>query len=293
MGRRLLLFFVFLVGIGGAAMAQEKTITGKVTSKEDGQPVAGANIVVQGTTKGTTTDVDGNFKFTVDASDVNLVISFIGYKTQTISIGSQTNFDILFESEASQLQEVVVVRYGVQKKSDITGATANIKGEELYKQPVLTATQAIQGKVAGVQIISSGQPGASPQIRIRGVGTSLGQTTALYVVDGVLTDDISNINTADIVDMSVLKDASSAAIYGSRGANGVVIITTRKGSGAMKVDYSNNIGFRQAANLVPMANSSEYGNYVQAATGTAPPSSPYRTDWDKTILRNALEQNHN
>jgi len=189
---------------------------------------------------------------------------------------------------------VVVVGYGEQKKSDITGATANVKGEELAKQPVLTATQAMQGKVAGVQIIASGQPGSSPQIRVRGVGTALSGTTSLYVVDGVLTDDISNINTADIVEMNVLKDASAAAIYGSRGANGVVIITTRKGAvGALKVTYNNNIGIRQAANLVKMANNAEYANYIQAAVGSPPPASNYSTDWYGTILRTALEQTHN
>jgi len=197
------------------------------------------------------------------------------------------------ESEATQLAEIVVVGYGEMKKSDVTGAVANIKGEELTRQPVLTASQALQGKVAGVQIISSGQPGSSPQIRLRGVGTAFSGTTTLYVVDGVLTDDISNINTSDIVDMNILKDASAAAIYGSRGANGVIIITTRKGvAGKLKVNYNNNIGFRQAANLVKMANSAEYSNYVQAATGTAP-SGTGNTDWYGTILRNAFEQNHN
>src|SRR6185369_2190964 len=188
-----------------------------------------------------------------------------------------------------------VVGYGVQKKTDITGATANVKGEELSRQPVLTAAQAMQGKIAGVQIISSGQPGSSPQIRMRGVSTALSGTTALYVVDGVLTDDISNINTADIVDINILKDASAAAIYGSRGANGVVIITTRTGSGKIKITYNNNIGFRQAANLVAMANTAEYSNYRQAATGqiVPPPLDNANTDWYKTILRNAMEQSHN
>jgi TonB-dependent SusC/RagA subfamily outer membrane receptor len=122
----------------------------------------------------------------------------------------------------------------------------------------------------------------------------LGGTIALYVVDGVLTDDISNINTADIVDVNVLKDASAAAIYGSRGANGVVIITTKKGSsGALKINYNNSLGFRQAANLVKMANAEEYANYVQAATGSAPVNNGYDTDWYKTILRTAWQQSHN
>src|SRR5260221_3550177 len=282
------LFFLFGIISSGQLMAQERTIVGRVTSKEETQGIPGVNVVVQGTTLGTTTDVDGRFQLTLKTEDAGktLSFSFIGYKTQLIPIGDQTNIDVVLESEAASLQEVVVVGYGVQKKSDITGATANVKGEELFKQPVLTATQAMQGKVAGIQIISSGQPGSSPQIRVRGVSTALAGTTALYVVDGVLTDDISNINTADIVDMNVLKDASAAAIYGSRGANGVIIITTKKGAnGKIKISYNNSIGFRQAANLVPMANSAEYANYVQASTGVIPPSSTYNTDWYKTILR--------
>ncbi|GHN02736.1 SusC/RagA family TonB-linked outer membrane protein [Cytophagales bacterium WSM2-2] len=306
MTKRLLVTLLILVEVVGfGVMAQdapvkvdkERVITGRITSKEDNQGVPGANVVIQGTSKGTSTDADGKYELHISPSDNELVISFIGYKTQTVEIGQRAVIDIVLESEATQLQEVVVVGYGVQKKSDITGATATVKGEELYKQPVLTATQAIQGKVAGVQIISSGQPGTSPQIRVRGVSSAFGGVNTLYVVDGVLTDDISNINTADIVDMNILKDASAAAIYGSRGANGVVIITTRKGTkGNLKVNYSNNIGFRQAANLVEMANAAEYKNYVQDATGNAPvPPGGFsgNTNWYKVILRNALEQSHN
>jgi len=276
-------------------MGQGRSISGKVTSKEDGQGLPGVNVVVVGTARGTTTDVDGSYKMSVEAGDKALSFSFVGYKQQTVEITSQSIIDVVLESEATNLQEVIVVGYGTQKKSDITGSTANIKGEELSRQPVLTATQAIQGKVAGVQIITSGQPGSSPQIRVRGVSTAFAATTALFVVDGVLTDDISNINTADIIDMTVLKDASASAIYGSRGANGVVIITTRKGvSGKMKITYNTQIGFRQAANLVPMANTAEYQNYVQAATGITPvQQGNANTNWYGTILRNALEQTHN
>jgi len=294
MSKKILIISFILIIPFALVVAQERMVSGKVTSKEDNQFVPGVNIVVQGTTRGTTTDVDGTFKLALESTDQTLVFSFIGYKTQVITIGDRTNFNIELETDATSLQEVVVVGYGVQKKSDITGATGNVKGEELYRQPVLTATQAMQGKVAGIQIISSGQPGSSPQVRVRGVSTALAGTTALYVVDGVLTDDITNINTADIVDMNILKDASAAAIYGSRGANGVIIITTKKGvNGKLKISYNNNIGFRQAANLVQMANTAEYNNYIQDATGIIPPASNYSTNWYNTILRNALEQTHN
>ena len=188
----LILFMTAMLGSGGAK-AQERVITGKVTAKEDGQGVPGANVIIKGTTRGANTDVDGNFTLALATGDSVLVISFVGYQTQTVSIGAQTNINVIVESDTKALQEVVVVGYGVQKKSDITGATANIKGEELSKQPVLTATQAMQGKVAGVQIISSGQPGSSPQIRLRGVSTALAGTTALFVVDGVFPDRFFNL----------------------------------------------------------------------------------------------------
>jgi TonB-dependent starch-binding outer membrane protein SusC len=276
------------------AMAQSRTITGTIISSEDNQPLPGVSIVVKGTSRGTVTDIDGKYSIDLAPTENSLIFSFVGYLPQTVSVDQQTVVNLTLQTDTQLLDEVVVVGYGIQKKTDITGATGRVEGAELYKQPVLTATQAMQGKVAGVQIISSGQPGTSPQVRVRGVGTILAGTTALYVVDGVLTDDISNINTSDIVDMSVLKDASASAIYGSRGANGVILISTKKGaSGTFKVSYNNNIGFRQAANLVDMASAEEYRNYVQAATGTAPPVSNADTDWYKTILRNALQQNHN
>ena len=291
--KRIFTYLIFML-LPAAVLAQTRTITGTVTSSEDGQPLPGVSVVVQGTTKGAVTDVDGNFSIELSTGENNLIFSYVGFLSQTVAVDQQTRIELVLAPDTKLLNEVVVVGYGIQKKSDITGSTASVNGSELIKQPVLTATQAMQGKVAGVQIISSGQPGSTPQIRVRGVGTALSGTTALYVVDGVLTDDISNINTADIVDMSILKDASAAAIYGSRGANGVVIITTKKGtSGELKVNYNNNIGFRQAANLVEMANSTEYSNYVQAATGNAPPASSYDTDWYGTILRNALQQSHN
>jgi TonB-linked SusC/RagA family outer membrane protein len=293
---RSILALLIVVSAFTSGFAQGRVITGTVTDAADKQPIPGVNIIVDGTTKGSATGIDGTYQIELTNDDKSLSFTFVGYKTVSIPIGTNTILDVALEADTKTLNEVVVVGYGVQRKSDITGATASVKGEELSKQPVLTATQAMQGKIAGVQVIQSGQPGAQPQIRVRGLSTALAGTTALYVVDGVLTDDITNINTSDIVDMNILKDASAAAIYGSRGANGVVIITTRSGqSGKIKVTYNNNIGFRQAANLVQMADAAEYSNYRQAVTGqqTPLPSPSGNTDWYKTILRNALEQTHN
>ena len=279
-----------LIVISSVEAGQDIIINGQVTN-ENNEPLSGVSITVKGKTKGTTTDQDGKFSLSI-AENETLVISYVGYNTVESIATSEMN--IKLTPSAKNMDQVVVVGYGTQRKKDITGSVATVVGAEMVKQPVLTATQAIQGQVAGVQIISSGAPGSTPQVRIRGTGTALGGTAVLYVVDGVLTDDITNINTGDIVEMSILKDASAAAIYGSRGANGVMIITTKKGAvGQMKINYNGNIGVRSAANLVKMANTPEYNNYYQAATGQIPIVSSASTDWYNTILRNAFEQNHN
>ena len=203
---------------------------------------------------------------------------------------------------AKSLDQVIVVGYGTQKKADITGAIGRVKGDDISRQQVLTATQAIQGKVAGVQIISSGSPNSAPVVRIRGTGSILGGQNPLYVVDGVITDDIRNINSADILTLDVLKDASASAIYGVRAANGVILITTRQGrNGKMVVNYDANIGIREASHLVKMANATEYATYINAAsvnTGNGdvlvdPALTTTSTDWFGTILRRAFQQNHN
>ncbi|GAB3943466.1 TonB-dependent receptor [Spirosoma harenae] len=267
-------------------------ITGKVTDSPTGTGLPGVTVQVKGTTTGTVTDANGTF--TIQAEEnATLIFSSIGYQKQEIAISSRTTINVALFEDTKSLTEVVVVGYGTQRRADVTGATVTIKGEELVKQPVLTATQALQGKAAGVQIISSGQPGTSPVIRIRGTSTALAGTAALFVVDGVLTDDISNINTADITNIDVLKDASATAIYGARGANGVVIITTKRGTvGKMTVNYSGNAGFRLPANLVKMANATEYANYVSAASGNIINPGTTSTDWYSQILRTGFQQNH-
>ena len=270
----------------------DKKVTGKVTDNK-GESIPGASVKIKNTTTGIATDIDG--KFTLNVLDnAILVVTSVGYDSQEVNLKGRSEVTIILKTNNKELQEVVVVGYGTQRKVDITGATASVKGEELVKQPVLTATQAIQGKVAGVQIISSGQPGTSPIVRIRGTSTALAGTATLFVVDGVLTDDIANINTADIVNLDVLKDASATAIYGSRGANGVIIITTKRGViGDLKVNYTMNVGMRSAANLVKMANAEEYANYVSAASGNIVTAGPTSTDWYGQILRNSWQQNHN
>lgn len=295
-------FFAYLILLCSSTevVAQGREITGQVTSGDDNSPMIGVNVIVPGTTRGTVTDIDGNFFLQVDESVEELVFSFVGYRKDTVTIGNRTNLSVVLQPDVEQLEDIVVIGYGVQRKSDVTGAISKVKGEELAQQPVQTATQAVQGKMAGVRVISSGQPNSQPDIRVRGTGSLLAGVNPLYVVDGVLTDDIRNINTADIVSMEVLKDAS-AAIYGVRAANGVVIITTRQGEeGKPVVRYDGNVGFRQAANLVEMAGRSQYVSYLEdaapgkvAADDSPPLTFPGTTDWYEEVLRNAFYMNHN
>lgn len=291
-----ILVILLLIALSSSGYSQ-RVIKGKVTASDSNGGLPGANVTIKGKNKGVVTDINGSYSLDVSPDDKIILFSFVGYEEQEVEIiPEKTVYDAMLKPASTSIEELVVVGYGVQKKSDITGATSHIKGNELIKQPVLTATQALQGKVSGVQIISSSSPGAKPQMRIRGTGTLLGGTHVLYVVDGVLTDDITNINSSDIVDMNILKDASSSAIYGSRGANGVIIITTKKGSstqGGLNITYSANFGIRQASNLVKMANAEEYKNYYQAATGVALTGSTSNTNWYDALLRNAVEQTHN
>jgi TonB-dependent starch-binding outer membrane protein SusC len=291
-----LLFFLFQAPFH--VFAQGKIVTGKVLGT-DGLPIGGVAIQVQGGTTGTATDSSGNFSLNVNDPNASLIISSLGYQSKTVALHDRSKISVVLEAAIpKELQQVVVVGYGTQKKIDVTGATTDIKGTQLVNEPVMTATQAIQGKAAGVQIISSGEPGSSPQVIIRGTGSILGGANPLYVVDGVITDDISNINTADILSVDILKDASSTAIYGARAANGVILITTRQGSGKMKINYTANLGIRQAADLVKMANVDQYMAYVKAsgifniAQDTIGYSYGGSTDWYNQILRTAFYQNH-
>lgn len=284
--------FIILFLFTSCAWAQQ-AVEGTIQDASTREPLIGVTVQIKGTKQGTISDVSGNFKLTASVGQT-LHISYVGYKSVEWVVPSSGPITIQLESLATELSQVVVVGYGQARKVDITGATASVKGEDLIKQPVMTATQAIQGKVAGVQVIASGRPGSSPVVRIRGTGTALAGTATLFVVDGVLTDDISNINTQDIVYMDILKDASATSIYGARGANGVVIITTKRGEkGKLTVDYHLNAGVRSATRIVPMANAAEYANYVSAASGRPIPAGEISTDWYREILRNGPMQNHN
>lgn len=291
----------FLVGLA-SAQAQKQVITGKITDAT-GAALPGVSILIKGTTIGTSADVEGNFSLEASPSDV-LVLSFIGYKTQEVTVGTQTQLSISLDEDINTLQEVVVVGYGEQKKALNTGANLQVRGEDLQKMSTTNALQALQGQAPGVQITStSGQPGEPLKVLIRGVGT-IGNSGPLYVVDGVLTGDISYLNPADIQSIDVLKDAASAAIYGSQAANGVVLVTTKKGKkGHAQITFDAYYGVQNVARKIPLLNAQQYAiisNESYVNSGSAPPYSADSiahmgkgTDWlDRVFAKDAPTQNY-
>ncbi len=244
--KKLTIFLAFLLFVAFQAAAQMQ-ITGTVTGAEDGLPIPGVSVVVtDNTTIGTTTDIDGKYSLTVPESAESLVFSFIGMKTQEVLIGGRSVIDIALEEELLEMDEVIVVAYGTTTKEAFTGSAEVIGSRELESRTITSSIGAIEGTTAGVQVIAaSGQPGASPELVIRGVGTLNGITDPLYIVDGVQYDGaISNLNAEDIESMTILKDAASTALYGSRAANGVVMITTKRGKNVkgIKVNATANVG---------------------------------------------------
>jgi len=291
----LLLAFALLPS---ALLAQQAPITGVVTDATSQEALIGVTVLVKGNTSlNAQTGLDGRYSIQAPA-DAVLTFNYVGYAQQEIPVAGKTAINVAMQS-TTKLNEVVVVGYGTQRKRDLTGAVARVEGSEIVNQPVQTPTQALQGKLAGVQIISDGTPNSQPTVRIRGTGTLLAGANPLYVVDGVQTTDIRNLSNADIASIDVLKDASAAAIYGVRGANGVIIITTKKGAvGKPVLSYSGTYGFKEAAHLVQMANADEYKSYItDTAPGTTFPSYPgfgaATTNWYKEILKRGTFQNHN
>ena len=240
------------------AFAQQKTITGKVTD-ESGAPVPGTTIIVKGTTTGIVSDMDGNYSLSVPATAKTLVFSFVGMKSQEILVGTLTTISVKMVSESIGLDEVVAIGYGIQKKKLTTGATVQVSGDNLQKMSTTNALSALQSQSPGVEITqSSGQPGEGFKVTIRGLGT-VGSSAPLYVIDGVAGGDINAFNTSDIESVDVLKDAASAAIYGARAANGVVLVTTKKGkAGKLQLSYDGYYGVQYATKMPAMLNAKEY-----------------------------------
>ncbi len=229
----------------GAVLAQDgPTVSGTVTDSESGESLPGVNIQVVGTQIGTTTGADGTYEVTVPSENSTLRFSFVGFNTQTVDVNGRTTIDVALEPSTLTGEEVVVVGYSEQRRADLTGSVQVVDTESLEQISSGQISDKLQGNAAGVSVISSGQPGQEPQIRIRGINT-FGNNTPLFVVDGVSTQSINNLNPNDIASLQVLKDASAASIYGARAANGVVIIETKQGEGDLSVNVNSSVGVSQ------------------------------------------------
>jgi len=278
-----------MIGMSVFTYAQQK-ITGTVVDAT-GEPIIGASVVVKGTTNGTVTDFDGNFTLNVPAKSM-LEISYVGYVSQTVS-AAKSPLRIVLKEDNELLEEVVVVGYGTMKKSDLTGSATQLKTDAITATVAASPLTALQGKSSGVAVFTNNQPGASPEIRVRGTGSINASNEPLIVVDGfpMIDSDLNDINPADIESMELLKDASSTAIYGSRGANGVIMITTKKGTkGTKNVSVNLNTGVQMRSRLVDLITGQDWLDYNG---GSAPANGVY-TDWQREIIeKTALTQDYN
>jgi len=285
-----------------AAAAHTKLAEIKGTVKDSkGEALIGASINVKGKTAGAMADANGNFSIQAESNDI-LVVSYVGYISQEVPVNGRSVIDVVLLENQSLLEEVVVVGYGTQKKADLTGAIGQIKTDEIMKQPATSAMQSIQGKIAGATIIANEAPGSSPTVLIRGMGTALGGRNPLYVVDGMPVDNINNIHPNDIQSMDILKDASSASIYGLRAANGVVIVTTKKGkAGKTQVSYDGYMGVKGILNRVEMADAQQYITYfnenldnIAAANQTwrLKTNQANNTNWYDELLQKGQQMSH-
>ncbi|MEZ4810663.1 MAG: TonB-dependent receptor [Allomuricauda sp.] len=308
--KHLLLSIPFLFSM--SLSAQENiTVSGTVTDGQ-GTPMPGANVILKNTTTGVQTDFDGNYLLSNVPSNGTLVFSYIGFSPTEVPINGQTTIDVSLQEDTQALDEVVVIGYGTQKKADLTGSIVSVDAEQIEKTPTANVVQSLQGKVSGVQIVTTGTPGDSPTIRIRGLGTYTDATKVLFVVDGMFYSNIDFLNTNDIKTINVLKDASSSAIYGVRAANGVVIIETKSGTANKKpqIEYSGYVGVQRAQNVLKMANAEQFVTMALESGSAADvqfvlnamqrygrsrinPNIPdVNTDWYDEIIRDGIIQNH-
>jgi TonB-dependent starch-binding outer membrane protein SusC len=311
-----LLYTLFLAGIFFSTAAQQVPVSGTVTDAKDGSSMPGVNVIIENTTQGTVTDIDGKFTLNVPDKNSVLVFSFLSYVTQKITVGEQTVINVKLSEDITKLDEVVVIGYGTSKKKDLTGALATLKGDDLNKAGATTPEQLLQGKVSGVQIVSNnGEPGSGSQIKIRGASSIRSGQQPLYVVDGIPFDEqttspdgisgaalggapatspLTSINPNDIESIDILKDASAAAIYGSRGANGVIIITTKKGKeGVSEVSYSTTLSISQLPKKLPMLSSTAWVKFRKDSLKNTDNNFLANTDWQDQIFRTAISNDQN
>ncbi len=287
-----MLILIIFAGFGMGVSAQVRTIKGTVTAADNRESLPGATVALKGTTLGVVTDIDGKYSIKVSQEKAVLVFSYVGYNTQEVIIGNKAVVDVELVLKKTTLDELVVIGYGTVRKSDLSGSVGSVKSEDITKITALNPVQSLQGKVSGVQVTStSGDPGASPVVRIRGVGT-FNESSPIYVVDGIILNSISFLNSADITSMEVLKDASATAIYGSRGANGVIMVTTKQGKiGQEKTAFSftGEFGMQNLAKKIDLLNGHDFAmisNEINPGTFNNIDAVP-NTDWQNLIFRSA------
>ena len=296
-GLRTFSALVCLLLMTTSLFAQEKTVTGTVTDSTN-EPLIGASVVIQGTSNGTITDIDGKYSITASPDNV-LEFSYVGMVKQDVKVGSQHVINIQLKEDSQMLAETVVIGYGSAKKRDLTGSITNIKGAEIANKPSTNPLSSLQGKVAGVQIINSGQAGSDPEIRVRGTN-SINGYKPLYIVDVLFNDNINFLNPEDIESMEVLKDPSSLAIFGVRGANGVIIITTKKAKeGQTLVNINTSFGWKHVVDRIKMVNASQFKElYSEQLVNEKNPAFDFSvwnadTDWQDEVLQNGFITNNN
>ncbi len=294
---KVLIFSILFLVAAFPVMAQGITVQGTVTDANDGSSLPGVNILVKGTALGAVTNSDGTFSLSVPSAGSVLVISFVGYQTTEIALNGRTSIQVALVPDVTALDEVVVVGYGMVKKSDLTGSVSSVRGKDLTTVPAINPLQSLQGKVAGLQIAnSSGAPGAGTYVRIRGIGT-FNDSSPIFVVDGVILPNIDYLNAADIESIEVLKDASATAIYGSRGANGVIIVTTKKGAasgGYPAITATAEYSIQDLPKKIDLLHGREYAivrNKINPGTYNNVDAVP-NTDWQDLIFRTAPLQNY-
>ncbi|MEH6406229.1 MAG: TonB-dependent receptor [Leeuwenhoekiella sp.] len=250
-------------------ISAQQTVSGTVSDATG--PLPGANVLVKGTSNGTTTDFDGNYTLQSVPNNAVLVISYIGFETQEVAVNGRSSISLNLVEDATSLEDVIVVGYGTQTRAAVTGAISSIDSEEISSLPVATADQALQGRAAGVSVVNSGSPGTSPVVRIRGLGTP-NDNTPLYVIDGVISSGLGNLNANDIESIQVLKDASTTAVYGSQGSNGVIVVSTKKGSksGVTQITLNAYTGVQFTTERYDVLNTAQYIDYARAITDPVP-----------------------
>ncbi|MGB3468148.1 MAG: TonB-dependent receptor [Cyclobacteriaceae bacterium] len=289
-----------------AAIVQERIVTGKVTDAEDGTGIPGVAVGIKGTSKGAVTDVNGDYSVSVPSNTSVLSFSYIGYTTKEVAVGARSVIDISLEVDVQTLDEVVVVGYGTQSRIDVTGAIAQVDGDKINETPIFTVDEGLQGRAEGVYVSPNGSPGADPIVRIRGLGTT-GDNDPLFVVDGVIVQGLGDLNPNDVESVSVLKDASTTAIFGALGSNGVLVITTKKGnSGETRISLDSYAGLQTITQRFDLLNREQYFQHMDNLTAAGViPGRPLRvtdpqyadfidndTDWQDEIFQNGRIQSH-